>query len=193
MNKKYVGSGKRNWKKATAIGVLALVATGAFWWIGQGKDKLMVPSYRALRVVDGDTFETTESQLIRLTGVDAPEMGRCGSQEAKEALKKLVMNRNLFIKVILRDSTNRLIGHVYNEKGLVATQMAEMGMVIYTGDGLKDETVRLAVEKAKTEGVGIFGEKCSQQENKVQPKCLIKGNIRYGETDKLYRFPGCGQ
>ncbi len=175
------------------VGATALLASGAFWSIKTINNKIVVPSYRALRVIDGDTFETTERQLVRLTGINAPDEGNCGYDESSESLKKLVMNRNLYLKVIFRDRTNRLVAHVYNENGLVSTQMTKLGMAYYSGEGLKDEETRLRANEAKEKGVGIFGEKCTQHENKVNPKCVIKGNIRIGGDGRQYRFPGCGE
>lgn len=42
-------------------------------------------TYQVLRVIDGDTFETIEHQIIRLSGIDAPELELCGGLEAIKA------------------------------------------------------------------------------------------------------------
>lgn len=42
-------------------------------------------SYKVNQVIDGDTFETTEHQFIRLADTNAPEKGLCGSIEAQKA------------------------------------------------------------------------------------------------------------
>ena len=70
--------------------------------------KLEVPAYTAYDVVDGDTFHISEHQLVRLSGIDAPEIGRCGSTEAKETLSKLIMGKPLYIRVIQNDPFRRL-------------------------------------------------------------------------------------
>ena len=175
------------------MGATALLAGGGYWLI-QGKDgsKFPVPSYQVLRVVDGDTFETTNRQLIRLTGIDAPEIDNCGGKEAKEELEKLVMGKNIYLKVIFRDKSNRLISHVYNEKGLVAQQLVEKGSVFYTGDGIDSDELKNLANIKKENKVGIFGD-CVETENKKNPTCNIKGNYRKETGEKLYRFPGCGQ
>lgn len=189
--KKYPGK----WKQAVIVSVTALLASGMYWQIShQNKSQnQIVPSYRALRVIDGDTFETTEKQLIRISGIDAPEISNCGGSEAAEALKKEILNKNLYLKIIYRDSYHRLTAHVYNENGLVAAQLAKQGLVYYTGDGLKDDNLKLDTETAKKNKIGIFSDKCTQITNPKDSKCVIKGNNNHDTKYKLYRFPGCGQ
>lgn len=185
---------KGNWKKAIAISATALVASGALWFITGAKGvKIPVPSYRAMRVIDGDTFETEERQLIRLTGIDAPELENCNGKEAKEALGKLVLDKNLYVKVIYRDSNMRLISHVYNDKGLVSEQMIRLGMAYNSGNAINDPTLGKASDFARTEKLGIYSSKCTQETNPNSKTCVIKGNIRDIGSEKMYHFPGCGQ
>lgn len=195
MKLKYKKSKKGEWKKAVAVGAAALAVSGAFWWLGTptGKNYFRVPAYRALRVIDGDTFETTERQLIRLTGIDAPDLELCDGREAKQYLEKLIMNKNLYIKVVFRDGLNRLISHVYNDKGLVAEQMLEAGMAFNTGNGIDDPSLQKTGDLARERKIGIYSSKCTQDINPDNSKCLVKANVRGGKGEKLYRFPGCGQ
>ncbi len=186
---------KGNWKKAIAVSASALVATGSLWYlVGTNKVKIPVPAYRAMRVIDGDTFETEERQLIRLTGIDAPELENCNGKEAKEALGKLVLDKNLYVKAIYRDSGMRLISHVYNIKGSVSEQMLRAGMAYNLGTGVNDPALGKAADKAREEKLGIYSSKCTQETNPNSKTCVIKGNIRTpGGDEKIYHFPGCGQ
>lgn len=185
---------KGNWKRAMAVGAVALLASGMFWYIKSPQGfKIPVPSYRAMRVIDGDTFDTEERQRIRLTNIDAPELDRCGGPEAKATLEKLVMNKNLYVKVIFRDSNRRLISHVFNDQGSVGVQMLEKGMAYYLGSTNSDPELAKASEYARNNKIGIYSSKCTQDENSENPKCVIKGNYS-GFTGKngIYHFPGCG-
>ena len=40
--------------------------------------------YTVIEVTDGDTFVTNTGAKVRILGIDAPEAGLCGSQEAKD-------------------------------------------------------------------------------------------------------------
>jgi endonuclease YncB( thermonuclease family) len=186
---------KGNWRRAVAIGATALTASGMLWYLtGARGVKIPVPSYRAMRVIDGDTFETEERQLIRLTGINAPELEYCYGPESKEALEKLVKNKNLYVKVIYRDGSKRLISHVYNDDGSVSEQMLKAGMAYYSGQGVDDPALNKAADSAREAKQGIFSPKCTQETNPKSKTCVIKGNLRIpGNGDKTYHFPGCGQ
>lgn len=195
MPKKKLAKKKGNWKRAVAISASALVASGTLWYIiSPNGIKIPVPSYRAMRVIDGDTFETEERQLIRLTGIDAPAMENCNGPESKQALEKLVLNnKNLYVKVIYRDSGNRLISHVYNNDGSVSEQMLKTGMAYYSGNAVKDPALNQAGNSAREKKLGIFSPKCTQVTNPDSKTCVIKGNLRIpGNGNKTYHFPGCG-
>lgn len=43
-----------------------------------------------IRVIDGDTVVISDDERVRLIGIDTPENGQCGFDEAKQALEKLL-------------------------------------------------------------------------------------------------------
>ena len=55
---------------------------------------------KVVRVIDGDTFETSSGQRIRLADVNAPEVGNSYSQKATEQLDELVGGKNVAIKPV---------------------------------------------------------------------------------------------
>lgn len=183
---------KGNWKRAVAVGAVSLLASGMLWYIKSPTGfKIPVPSYRAMRVIDGDTFDTEERQRIRLTNIDAPELELCGGMDAKEYLEKLVMNKNLYVKVIFRDSNRRLVSHVFNESGSIGVQMLKVGMAYYLGSVYSDPDLAKASEFARNNKIGIYSSKCTQETNPKSKTCIIKGNWVLGTTQKTYHFPGC--
>ena len=155
-----------------------------------GKAKLNVPSYQAVRIIDGDTFETEEKQWIRLSGIDAPEKGFCGYNEAKKELEKLVIGKDLYIKVVYHDST-RLMGLVYNNKGLVATQMLASGWAeFHNRENVDFPEMGEASNTARDKKLGLFSKLCTQEVNPKDPTCDIKGN-RINNNTATYHLPGC--
>ena len=42
------------------------------------------------RVIDGDTFDLKNGTRVRLLDVESPEIGLCGSEEAKRRLKMVL-------------------------------------------------------------------------------------------------------
>ena len=45
-----------------------------------------------IRVIDGDTVVIAGDERVRLIGIDTPENGQCGFDEAKQALEKLLIS-----------------------------------------------------------------------------------------------------
>ena len=43
-----------------------------------------------IRVIDGDTVVISGDERVRLIGIDTPENGQCGFDEAKQAIEKLL-------------------------------------------------------------------------------------------------------
>jgi Staphylococcal nuclease homologue len=47
------------------------------------------------RVVDGDTLELGNGETVRLVGIDTPEVGQCGYDQASVSLARLVTGRQV--------------------------------------------------------------------------------------------------
>jgi len=187
---------KKTWHlakfKTKALIAAAAVGVGGFLGLSFGGNKpINVPAYRAELVVDGDTFMTEEKQYIRDNTYDAPELDRCGGQEAKKELEKLILGKDIYLKVTYHGSTSRLMSVVYTKDGLVATKMLESGWAeLNDRSNLDLPELKAARDKAQAEKRGLFSEMCTQMTNPKNPACLIKAN--YGRNEVMnYYFPGC--
>lgn len=169
-------------KKAVAGGAVAVTLSLGFW-----ASKAV---YTVKSVIDGDTFVTAEDQYIRIANIDAPERGRCGSDEATSELSKLVSGKKVFMKVIYFEG-NRQIAYVYTLQGDVAINLLKKGVVVAKNTGKSNKELTNATDYARERKLGVFSDKCTQEKNSENPKCNIKGNIsQYG---KFYRTPDCSQ
>jgi len=67
------------------------------------------------RAVDGDTFEGAflVPVTIRAYGINAPERGRPGADEAKAALAKIVEGKTVTAKLYGREKYGRTLGDVW--------------------------------------------------------------------------------
>jgi len=85
------------------------------------------------RVIDGDTFIANIGGVVdtvRLIGIDAPELGRCYSMQAKALLEKFTLKQDLWIAAgdEDRDEYGRLLAYVFHEDGMfVNMEMAKAG------------------------------------------------------------------
>lgn len=68
------------------------------------------------RVVDGDTVEIASGAHVRIIGIDTPERGACGYDEATAALRRMVEGREVELvdpaSVQDRDAYDRLLRFV---------------------------------------------------------------------------------
>lgn len=64
-----------------------------------------------VEVIDGDTFKT--KNIIRLEGVDAPELDQSGGKEAKQKLESLILNKDITYEEKARDNFGRILAQVW--------------------------------------------------------------------------------
>jgi endonuclease YncB( thermonuclease family) len=172
------------------VAAAGVAAAGALLWFGTGhKNPVPVPLYMVVRVFDGDTFETAEKQYIRLSGIDAPELGRCGSSDATKELERLVLKTPVYIKILYHTGA-RSNGLVYSKDGLVnATMLASGWAVMNDRDNVDLPELYRAAAEARSKKIGIFSTLCTQTTNAA---CPIKGNIGVDDK-KIYHTPDCTQ
>jgi endonuclease YncB( thermonuclease family) len=87
---------------------------------------------RVIGVIDGDTIDILtsrfETQRIRLSGIDAPELGQAFGRNAKAALSSLAFTRQVTIEWHKRDRYGRLVGKVTLDGRDIALEMLTLGM-----------------------------------------------------------------
>jgi micrococcal nuclease len=147
--------------------------------------------YQVDRVIDGDTFILINKQEVRLMSVNAPEIGLCGSSQATDKLKNLILGKKVRLEGEINDHYGRFLALVYVDDQLINEQMILSGWTRFTSTASSaSETLKAAFQKAKDQKLGVFSNLCYQNSNPNNPKCNIKGNVREGR--KTYFFPGCG-
>jgi len=153
--------------------------------------------YPVITVIDGDTFITADKSIVRFDTLDAPELEFCGGSEAKEALEKLILGKNVRLDSQVRDINGRQIASVWMGDTWVDQKLLETGWVAYSSSTVdKDHLLKNLDLANRQKQIGIYSPKCTQYQNHLNPKCNIKGNIS-GEWlkrgQKLYHLPGCVQ
>lgn len=171
-----------------AISVVINIVLGFFFLTSRQIAKNI---YQVERVIDGDTFIIEGNRQIRLMSVNAPEVGLCGSDQATEKLKSLILGKKVKLEGDLNDHFGRFLALVYVDNILINQQMILSGWARFTSTASsQSENLKAAFQQAKSQKIGIFSDLCYQNSNPKNSKCNIKGNIREGK--KTYFFPGCG-
>ncbi len=147
--------------------------------------------YLVTKITDGDTFVVDGKSVVRLLGLDAPEVGRCGAEEATKLLSDTILNKKVTMHASTEDKFRRLVSDVYLNDQSVNLVMITSGWVAYdTSDSNEASQLKAAGEQARQNKLGIYGSLCTQLTN---PSCNIKGNINPANGNKQYYVPGCGK
>lgn len=112
-------------------------------------------------VMDGDTFVLTTGQKVRLIGMDAPELGRHYSYEAKAKLEEFVLNKTVTLEkdVSEKDKYGRLLRYVYIGDVFVNLELVRLGYAeefSYFPDVKYENEFKLAEEEANATKIGMW-------------------------------------
>jgi len=118
------------------------------------------------RVIDGDTIELANGQIVRYVGVNAPNSGEPYEEEAMEANQKLVQGKTIMLEydAYTSDRFGRVLAYPFLDGKNVVIELARMGLVKVTiyEDRMKlkyqDELLK-AQEEAKKKKRGIWSSK----------------------------------
>jgi ComEC/Rec2-related protein len=89
---------------------------------------------RIIGVFDGDTLFTCEGEIIRLLGVDAPELGENGAEEATAFTRSLALQRQVTLHIqedYPLDRLGRILAVVEIEGRLLNSELLERGLAGY--------------------------------------------------------------
>lgn len=116
-------------------------------------------------VVDGDTVQTSEG-VVRIIGIDSPERGECGHDEASKAIEDLVSPGDQVLLVLPvgqndRDRYERLIRFVITAEGVdLGLMQLEAGNAIArydSTDGYPEHPYEAAYHAAQLASLGPDG------------------------------------
>ena len=87
------------------------------------------------RVIDGDTLVlfhvgTPPEERVRLLGVDTPERGQPGANEATAFTKSWLQRGAWTLTACQRDSFGRLLGTATRDGSSLGTQLVEAGLAV---------------------------------------------------------------
>ena len=204
-------------KKISVVALMAILASVGYggYTIIKEKDLAKLRSgesvrYEVARVIDGDTFELADGDIVRLLGIDAPEEGECFGGESKTALKKLIEGKEVELRTDVTgvDDFGRLLRYAVlpavsplGSGTLVDEYMVERGfgdVNQYPRDRLYFNLLVEKREQAMRESKGLWAV-CEQipseySQANTEPtnkQCTIKGNISTGAFGKTYFMEGC--
>lgn len=175
------------WAIGILLGLLGVSAAANGYLIWKMREE-----WRIIEVLDGDTLRLPSRQKIRIAGMDAPELGECMGQEAKERLAGLVEGKAIGFDDRGWDMYERRLGRVLAGNKDVAEIMLAEGLGEYEwGENLDIKRLKAARDSAYAASKGIWSQECGykKQGEKAPMGCEIVGNNNHGK--KVYLMPGC--
>lgn len=119
--------------------------------------------FRVVKVIDGDTIELNNSERVRFSGINTPEKGECYYQEAKDILKSVILDKEVYLEKDRTDKGKygRLLRYVYYNGVLVNAFLVERGYAKvydkYSYDTKKYEELKEKEDVAKEGVLGVWG------------------------------------
>ena len=85
---------------------------------------------RVNEIIDGDTIRVSNNKVVRLIGINAPEINEHCYSEAKEELEKLIEHKKVRLEkdVNDKDDYGRLLRYVYVDDLFVNSEMIRLGL-----------------------------------------------------------------
>lgn len=110
-----------------SIVVLALIIFFAIKILTNVQYNTSEDNQKGIRIIDGDTFETSKGETIRLLCVDTPEIGENGYEEASDYLSSLILGKDITIEREGFDNYNRTLAWIYSGDVLVNKEIVDNG------------------------------------------------------------------
>ena len=129
-------------------------------------------------------------------GVNAPELGKCLGNEAKEELIQLTLNKNINLKDQFSDPYGRIMANVFVGKKYINGEILSLGLgrMDYYENPHRNE-LKTAYGEARGKKLGVFSGACISRTALINPEtgeqCDIKGNIDDNTQKKYYFLPDC--
>ncbi|WP_010581940.1 thermonuclease family protein [Schlesneria paludicola] len=112
--------------------------------------------------IDGDTVvaKTSSSTItVRLEGIDAPEKGQPSGPESREALRSLLVNKQVVLKTSGTDKYGRTLATILLDGNNINLKMVSDGLAWHYKQYSKDEDLAKAEAEARTGEKGLWVEK----------------------------------
>jgi micrococcal nuclease len=134
---------------------------------------LLPKSMYVVRVINGNTIELTNQMQVQYIGIDVPDIGELGAQDAKEANKTLVEGKKIKLEYDTqkRDKYGRVLAYVYLEKSIfVNAELIKQGyaQIITSPPNIKHAKLFQTLQKqAQEEKRGLWGIEAFEKVNQL--------------------------
>lgn len=144
-----------------------------------------------VRVIDGDTIEVDiggRLYKVRYIGIDTPEIGRPGADEATAVNAQLVSGKTVYLEkdVSETDRYGRLLPYVWTDEGMVNAILVASGyaqVATYPPDVKYQQDFLELQRQAEANGLGLWAA--------TQPIPTAEGVFVGSVNSDVYHYPTC--
>lgn len=113
------------------------------------------------KVIDGDSIKVKDADgkefEVQIEGTDAPEAKQAHGKEATEALRKLVMDRDVRVTWAKKDNFDRLLAQVFVGEEHINARMIQEGHAWHFKRYNKSEKLAVLEDQARQAKRGLWG------------------------------------
>lgn len=143
------------------VSVLAAVVPAAVWADEPGDEPAAV-TWRVVSVHDGDTVVCLDDRKVqhkvRLSGIDAPEIGQAFGTKSRDALRGRVLRKSVAVHRRGEDQYGRTLATLEFEGDDVAEWMVAGGMAWHYKRYSDDKALAAAERKARSARKGLWAD-----------------------------------
>ena len=148
-------------------------------------------NYAVSHVINGDTFALADGTMVRLIGIDAPDVGEYCFEQATQRLASLISNKSVYLEKDLTewDASSNLLRYVYVGETFVNLTLVNEGYawaVTNPPDIQYDALLTNAEQSAKNSNKGclwIFFNPDDDTKGYLEVSCFIRSLRRDSLTD----------
>ncbi len=112
------------------------------------------------KIIDGDTFETSDGEIVRLLGINTPEKHEYYYEEAKEKLQDMIQGKSVTLESDQTDKDwyGRQLRYVYIGNMFVNSEMLEKGYarLYLLQDRKYGNILKYAEKHARDSHIGVW-------------------------------------
>jgi len=112
-------------KKPIIIAILFILSAIFYYHI---TDPTTTQALNVSRIIDGDTIQTSNNQIIRLIGINTPEKSMPFYQEATNYLTTLIQNKTIQAETYGTDKYNRILAYIFLNEQNINEQILKQGL-----------------------------------------------------------------
>lgn len=155
---------------------------------------------RVVNVADGDTLtvltKSKERVRVRLSEIDAPEMGQPFGRRSKQSLSSLCSNATAQVRREDTDRYGRVIGRVICRGVDTNAEQVRLGLAWVYDSYVKERSFYRLQEAAREQGLGLWSEpnpvapwdwRRGERGDAAGAGAVVQGN----RNSKIYHVPGC--